>query len=101
MKKFLLLALVVCLAVALVACKQPDNTPACTDHVDDNYDGVCDNDGCGGEVTGAPLFSIDSSAANTTRCPATESKIEVHDGEVCSFLTYLTKSSTSAWSPPP
>ena len=78
MKKFLLLALVVCLAVALVACKQPDNTPACTDHVDDNYDGVCDNDGCGGEVAVDVLTHAEYIAAELNSFVIIDAYVQAH-----------------------
>ena len=78
MKKFLLWALVVCLAVALVACKQPDNTPACTDHVDDNYDGVCDNDGCGGEVAVDVLTHAEYIAAELNSFVIIDAYVQAH-----------------------
>lgn len=42
MKKILLMTLVICLALALVACKPTVNC----EHADENYDGLCDK-GCG------------------------------------------------------
>ena len=83
MKKFLLLALVVCLALALVACKQPvddngGNTPACTDHVDDNYDGVCDNDGCGAAVEVDVLTHAEYIAAELDSHVVIDAYVQAH-----------------------
>ena len=83
MKKFLLLALVVCLALALVACKQPaddngGNTPACTDHVDNNYDGVCDNDGCGAAVEVDVLTYAEYIAAELNSHVVVDAYVQAH-----------------------
>ncbi|MBQ2793361.1 MAG: hypothetical protein IJF05_01520 [Clostridia bacterium] len=63
MKKFLLLLLVACLAFTFVACK-PDNNddtpPACTSCVDNDRDGICDNEGCGKEVAPVCTEHVDA-----------------------------------------
>ena len=49
MKKLLILALMACICLTLAACGNKDNPPAC-EHIDENFDGVCDKEGCGEAV---------------------------------------------------
>ena len=88
MKKILLLALVVCLALTLVACKpangnennenNENNQPACTEHVDLNADGVCDNEDCDAAVQVKVLSYAEYVAAELNSFVVVDAYVQDH-----------------------
>ncbi len=53
---FMVLSLILafCMIFSLVACGNVTPPPACEDHIDENGDGICDNDGCDATVEVTP-----------------------------------------------
>ncbi len=69
MKKLLFLLLALSLTLALLACGG-ETPPECTDHVDVNSDGVCDNEGCGAPVEVTPPAGGDDDEGGSVTPPA-------------------------------
>lgn len=92
MKKIFALLLIVCLAFALVACKQdnPDETPKCNQHADANYDGVCDTDGCGAAVEVDVMTYAEYDAAELEEFVIIDAYVQAHqswwDNKICLYL---------------
>ena len=88
MKKILLLALVVCLAFALIACQpangngnnenNENNQPACTEHADFNADGVCDTEGCDEAVQVNVMSYAEYAAAELSTFVVIDAYVQAH-----------------------
>ncbi len=87
-KKILVLLLMLSISFTLFACEKPDNT--CKNHIDEDGNGICDNEGCDAPVEPAPqgdIALIENGEAKFQFVLAGDSP----DGEIISAVEDLVK----------